>query len=432
MPVDVVVIGSGITAMSLVRTLLRKSPNLAVVIIEARSLCSGATGRNGGHCKTMTFASWEDRKQRFGIREACRITELEHAHLDAMADAIHEDGVACDLVMTEGVDAYFDKASFDRAVKALEDMKAYVPQIAAKHKVYSDKEYIQKTLKLSKSCVGAITIPAASLWPYKWVTGVLGRLAESGKLNIQTHTPVLNIIDDISASTALVKTSRGGITTKAVVHATNAWLGHLLPELRPFVSPVRGNVVRYDALDSHFQSGEGPKSVLGFDSRFSLWLRYGDKDYDYLIQRKAGDIVVGRANMGRKTTGNDGHTDEAAMAHLRRLGDVVTASPAPGASAHITHAWSGILAFTEDTLPFAGRLPFPQRSHQWVCGGYHATGMIKAFLTAQAVADMLLGHQPPSKFPQSTMVTEERIEALRKSLSSETKPSFAPSAPSKL
>ncbi|KAJ2974317.1 hypothetical protein NQ176_g6121 [Zarea fungicola] len=174
-PVDVVVIGSGITAMSLARTLLRKSPNLAVVIIEARSLCSGATGRNGGHCKTMTFANWVDRKQCFGVREACRITELEHAHLDAMAAAIHEDGVACDLVMTEGVDAYFDQASFDRAVRALKDMKAYLPQIAAKHKIYTDKEHIKKTLKLSESCVGAVTIPAASLWPYKWVTGVLGR-----------------------------------------------------------------------------------------------------------------------------------------------------------------------------------------------------------------------------------------------------------------
>src|SRR5579859_4159591 len=51
---DVVIIGSGITGSSVARTLFEQSPSLKIVILEARLLCSGATGRNGGHIKPGT------------------------------------------------------------------------------------------------------------------------------------------------------------------------------------------------------------------------------------------------------------------------------------------------------------------------------------------------------------------------------------------
>jgi len=44
--VDIVVIGSGITGVSCTRTLLRRGPpGLRVLALEARDVCSGATGR---------------------------------------------------------------------------------------------------------------------------------------------------------------------------------------------------------------------------------------------------------------------------------------------------------------------------------------------------------------------------------------------------
>jgi glycine/D-amino acid oxidase-like deaminating enzyme len=419
---DVVIIGSGVSGMTLVRTLLSLNPTIKIVLVEARSLCSGATGRNGGHIKTMTFAMWEERKRSFGIEEAARISEFEHSHLQAMAEAIHEDGLAshCNLQLTEGVEAYYDAKSFDEAVQALGDMRVHVPHLAAKHRVYTgdDMDRLQKTLKLSPRCIGAIGVPAASLWPYKWVTGVLGPFIESGKLNVQTHTTVQQVLEQ-GQDLAIVRTTRGDIKAKNVVHATNAWLGHLLPELQPYISPVRGNVVRYKALPQLTQSTDGSSSnasALGLNGQFSYWLRYGEKDYDYLVQRKDGDVVVGRANTGRKATADDSATDLTPMAHLRGFGDEVVASPVQGSSAYITHAWSGILAFSQDGMPFAGRLP--GRKHQWVCGGYHATGMIKAFRTSQFVANLIVGKAENTigDYPLSILVTENRIKALRRSL----------------
>ena len=410
---DVAIIGAGITGMNLVRTLLKNRPGLNIVLIEARGLCSGATGRNGGHCKTMTFAMWEERKRSFGIEEAIRISALEHAHLDAMAGSILEDAIDCDLVLTEGIEAYYDAKDFRKAVAALEDMRAHAPHLAGKHTVHTDKNYLHNVLRLSDRAVGAIASPAASLWPYKWITSALGTFIDQGSLNVQTHTPVRSVIDNVEDAYATVRTDRGDIRAKHVVHATNAWLGRLLPELRPFVSPVRGNVVAYSPVKT---ATGASKSALGLSSDNSLWLRYGVKDYDYVIQRKDGVVIAGRANTGRTVTGDDSETDLAPMSHLRGFAHEALVSPSPDASMHITRAWAGIIAFTQDAVPFAGRLPFPGRSHQWVCGGYHATGMIKAFLTAQMVAGLILGEAPSEEFPRSMFATPDRIRALRESL----------------
>lgn len=56
---DVVIIGSGITGSSVAKELFEQDPALKLVIVEGRTLCSGATGRNGGHCNPGFFFSFE-------------------------------------------------------------------------------------------------------------------------------------------------------------------------------------------------------------------------------------------------------------------------------------------------------------------------------------------------------------------------------------
>ncbi|KAM0268393.1 hypothetical protein ACHAQH_009998 [Verticillium albo-atrum] len=421
--VDIAIIGSGISGASIAHHLLSKHTNLKITLIDARSLCSGATARNGGHIKAMTYAVWEHRKQSVGVEEAVRISAFEQSHLEVMAKVIYANRLDCDLALTEGVDAYYDLKTFEKALSALRDMRAHAPNLADKYKVCTDAKVLQKDMKLSVRCIGAIVTPAASVWPYKMVTGLLGNLITSGKLNVQTNTTVQSISDSSRDQFATVHTNRGDIHAKAVIHATNGWLGHLLPELRPFISPVRGNVVHYGPAPSNKGSSKNAESALGLDSKYSFWLRYAEKDYDYLIQRQTGGVVVGRANMGRKATADDSQTDLLPMAHLRGFGDQVVSSAVVGSSAHITDSWSGILGFTQDTMPFVGPLTkLPSRGHQWVCGGYHGIGMVKAWRTGEMLSRMLMGEQVGDEYPRSMLVTDARMKALRASLGKELVP----------
>ncbi|KAM0428496.1 hypothetical protein ACHAPT_006856 [Fusarium lateritium] len=399
---DIVIIGSGMTAASLARTLYSKRAGPRIVIVEAREVCSGATGRNGGHVKPMSPGSWFDRKEQFGAEEAVRMMEFEHGHVDEMISFIRENDIACDFNLLEGLDIYYDPKVYQHACNAVKDMKQYAPDLGNRYTIYETKEDL-KARDCPTHCVGAIGTRAASMWPYKLVTALLQKMVDQNGLSIQTNTTVTSIHDD-KDTLATVVTNRGNITASTVVHATNCWIGHLVPELRPFVSPVRANVQRQLPHPAKMRPAK------------SWWLRYGEKDYDYMMQRPDGAFIVGRANTGRRATSDDSTVDFLPHAHLR----AVTRQAFNFGTDDIetTHAWSGAVGFTLDGNPFVGRLPFPNRSHQWVCAAYQGIGMVRAFRSAQMLAYLILGEEVPSLYPRSMLLTESRVRGWAKEITS--------------
>ncbi|KAM0563127.1 hypothetical protein ACHAPJ_000841, partial [Fusarium lateritium] len=356
--IDIAVIGSGMTAASLINTLYRynKGADLKITVLEARDLCSGATGRNGGHIKAMSPGSWFERKAQFGVQEAVRIMEYEHSHLKEMIALIKEENIDCDLDEVEGLDVYYDEKVFRYACEAVHDMRHQAPSLGAIYKIYTDREEL-KARNISDACFGAIGMPAASMWPYKMVTGLLERMGRQNGLSIQANTLVTAVFDDEEADYATIKTDRGEIRAKHVVHATNAWVSRLVPELRPFVSPVRANVQRQVPQLSPFEL-----SMHRFKK--SWWSRYGEHDYEYMIQRPDGTYIIGRAGTGRRATADDSTVDFLPHVHLRGVTPRIFNFGSDKEN-KVTHAWSGAVAFTVDGNPFIGRLPFAGRKHQW-------------------------------------------------------------------
>lgn len=402
---DIVIIGSGMTSVSLARKLYAMRPDLQIVVVEARELCSGATGRNGGHCKAMSPGVWYDRKDEYGAEEALRVMEYEHSHLKEIQACARDNNIQCDLKIVEGLDIYYDEKVFRRAIEALEDMRKYSPSLAGRYKVYTSAHELKKR-NLDKACVGAVGMPAGTMWPYKFVAGLFKKMVDENGLSIQTNTVVTSVSNgDYDSDFATVKTSRGDIQAKHVVHATNAWIGHLLHELRPFVSPVRANAQRQVSKTASKDLGD-----------YSFWLRYGEKEYDYIIQRADGSLIMGRANTGRRATANDGEKDLIPQMHLKyvtpRIFDLGTKE------LDITHSWSGAVAFTQDGNPFVGRLPFANRRNQWVCGAYQGIGMVRAFRTAQMLALLILEKEIPEEYPRSMLLTENRVRRFQRTVDS--------------
>jgi hypothetical protein len=48
-------------------------PEKKVVIVEARQFCSGATGRNAGHCKPDQWRGFMDYEKSFGTQQALKV-----------------------------------------------------------------------------------------------------------------------------------------------------------------------------------------------------------------------------------------------------------------------------------------------------------------------------------------------------------------------
>lgn len=120
---DIVILGSGITGISVARHLLRLKPSLKIAMIEARSAISGATGRNGGHIKAVPWVDYCALKEAFGKESAMRLTNFRLAHLDALvseADALGEAGKVGMVRRVEGVSAVFDPDTWRFAKMKLE------------------------------------------------------------------------------------------------------------------------------------------------------------------------------------------------------------------------------------------------------------------------------------------------------------------------
>jgi glycine/D-amino acid oxidase-like deaminating enzyme len=79
-----------------------------------------------------------------------------------------------------------------------------------------------------------------------------------------------------------VNTPRGSVKAKNVIYATNGYTSALVPEMKDKIVPVRGMVARL----------AGPKAPKMKDS---YMMRFSDYEYDYMIPRPDGSIVLGGA-----------------------------------------------------------------------------------------------------------------------------------------
>lgn len=79
-------------------------------------------------------------------------------------------------------------------------------------------------------------------WPYKFVHALLRILLETGTLNLQAHTPAQKISKRDAYGWITVTTDRGEIRTRAVVHTTNRWASHLLPEFTKLITGDRATI----------------------------------------------------------------------------------------------------------------------------------------------------------------------------------------------
>lgn len=202
-----------------------------VLVIEARTTCSAATGRNGGHLQPVVHAEGSD------------IIDFELRSFRHIEDLVRKNNVACDFRRCKGCLGFWNKTYFEEAKAALGvghapegeseagahakgEVKAEAgteanavaaadaaaaapsqtnpkpattiatPQHRALVRVVEDPEALAR-LRLQPGAVGAIVQDvAASLSPYKLVIWMWERLLgrfDATELNLQTRTAVVGI-----------------------------------------------------------------------------------------------------------------------------------------------------------------------------------------------------------------------------------------------
>jgi glycine/D-amino acid oxidase-like deaminating enzyme len=424
--VSIAVIGSGMTGISTAYHLLQEQPDLSVTVLEARSLISGATGRNGGHCKEVPYVDYDELKALHGKDVAGKILRFRLAQLDALFDVA---GKLAPNVITESmlrrveaVDLYFDRNAFETIKIKREEWLKDFPEERDRWLVWEGEdldeacEYLQlpkyyhSRMELtpclqrfgSVNAIGCMTGPAGALWPYKYVGGVVSALIRARKhpnFTIETNTPVESIvISEESEYPYEIITSRGAIQARCVIHCTNGHAGHLLPGLRGKLFPIRGQMT-LQAVPPFFSRVGSKKS----------WTLHYCPGYDYITQSPlpTGEMYLGGGLLQALLSGNvlmedidvgNVRDDQQSEEALNVLEGVIEERFQNGCGARIMNKWTGIMGFTIDDLPMVGKVPSeisgrdPGRNlnNEWVAAGFNGSGMVHCWLTGKALAEMVL------------------------------------------
>ena len=412
--VSVLIIGSGITGTTVAHTLLSQPSPSSVLMVEARTACSGATGRNGGHTKCASYRAFLDNVHTYGEDEAARIVRFEYRCMKAVHAFAREHNIQCDGWEGDTVDIIYELGQWQKAKKAVGEMRRILghEDPAAKY-IFWDPEQTENEF-LAKGAQGALSYEAGSLNAYKLVVGILSLALQKG-LNLQTETPALNIKNQVAGQNGyIVDTPRGTIKADKLILATNGYTAHLYPPLTGVVVPLRGHM-----------TAQRPGSDMPTDGLKNTYsFIYGD-GYEYMVPRRkgseyTGDIMIGGGStmaadegLNEFGTTDDTATEPVITNYLRDSTGIYFGSywGNDHPDGRIRRAWTGIMGYSADGFPLIG--PVPDERGLYIAASFQGLGMVLCYSSAKALVDMMInGDQTRTDqtFPEAFRLTRERLK----------------------
>ncbi|PYI08216.1 FAD dependent oxidoreductase [Aspergillus sclerotiicarbonarius CBS 121057] len=412
---DIVIIGAGYAGATtayhcLERSRLASADQPSIVILEARQACSGATGRNGGHLKPDVFNRIGNLANEYGLEAAAEVATFEMDHISAIEELVEKEKIDCDLEVNRVCEVQYDKNQFAK-VKAGYDFLVSKGVETIKDVGYTPPELAEAESGV-KGALACFSQRTARLWPYKFIIHLLRQAVAAG-VNLQTHTPVTKVSETQDADGRwTVTTDRGSIRAKWVVFSTNAYTSAIAPEYKDKIIPVRG-------FCSRIVVPNPPTKPL----ERSYMLRFNAWNYDYLIPRPDGSIVVG----GGKSTFF--HQDQTSW--YNNIDDSRTVEAAAryfdnymqrhfhgweNTGAYTDRVWSGIMGYSADSLPHVGHVP--NKPGQVIVAGFTGHGMPQVFLSTRGIAQLIVDgvSYEETGLPRLFKTTTERLQSRRNNI----------------
>jgi glycine/D-amino acid oxidase-like deaminating enzyme len=427
---DYVIIGSGISGTLIAHDLQNSNPSASLCMLEARESCSGATGRNGGHTKAASYRTYLQHREELGKEEALKIARLEYANILTTHALAKELEIECENEVCNTVDLLYDGETFEAGKEAIEALRAdssleereqggmawYQVHSAenARKRFWAAECNSNPAVVEKEDLIGAFEYRAGRINAYKFATGILEKCVKKG-LVLRTNTPVAKILPSSSADGLWdVVTPNSTTRARQVILATNGYTPYLLKSLQGAIVPLRGQITAQ-------QPGKAAKFPTPLPTTYSFIYKAG---YEYMIPRplpSGGQHIVIGGGLGREPEGG-----------ANEFGTVDDSSLNPGVSKYlhgsltgyfgsnnwgedaedeksrrVVQEWTGIMGATADGRPFVGEVP--GMKGVWISAGFNGHGMVLCLKSAEALVHMLSGGKSLEWFPESFLITEERL-----------------------
>ena len=326
---DVVVIGSGNVGLSAALTLARGGRD--VLVLDAEAAGHGASTRNAGYLGRTVWFKYGDMVKRIGRQAAGDIArEAATAH-DFAAHLIRDEQIACFYQDTGRLITAPSRKVYEKLEHDLEMMKADgVPVEADMIPPDKLKDEVASGLYHGGQVLHGNGLIHAGLYHQ----GLLDRARAQGATVIG-----FSAVTDIEHQRRgfVVSTTRGKVTTRDVVVATNGYTPKALPWHRRRIVPVEAFNVVTETIDPTLMKTVLPRGRPMIENRTSpLWLRPNEDGTRLLFGGTTGEGVA------------------TIPAKARQLHQELLRVVPQLEGTRLTHCWSGQVAFPFDFLPHNG------------------------------------------------------------------------------
>ena len=353
---DVAIVGGGLAGLSAALELSERG--LDVVVLEAREIGWGASGRNGGQAIHGLACGQDVIESQLGLADSRKVWDMTIEALDILRERIARYGIECDWR-----DGFLGVATNARKGKHLAD---WADEIDAKYGYPLTRIAPADIAKwvASPRYHSAIHDPRSGhLHPLKYVLG-LARAAVAAGVRVFENTEVTALQRDGGVT---LRTANGAVQAGQVLLAGNVYLQEIAPALESRIMPVGTYIVCSEPLDAQLADSLIPTRSAVCDTDFVL-------DY-YRTTNDHRMLFGGRVSYSTRTPAN--------LQDSMRQRMVDTFPQLAGAK--IQYAWGGFVDITMNRAPDFGRIG----NDVYYLQGFSGHGLALTGLAGRIVAEAM-------------------------------------------
>jgi gamma-glutamylputrescine oxidase len=363
---DAIVIGGGITGLSIAYWLLQEDPTMKVAVLEKNRLAFGASGRNAGFITCGSVEHFNRLIGKHGEAEAVEIWKFSEQNLKLLEERIVQDDKAPMQFEKKGS---YSLAAQESEFNELKNVAKTMERIGIPVETLGAED-IQSRLGARSFQGGIRYLDDASVNPVKLVQ----QIAKKTQAQVIESCEVFGI-ENSGSGTRLVKTDQGVFETSMVAMGLNGYSSALHPYFNDKIYPTRGQILMMEPVERFM---DGPC--------------YANFYLDYFRQLPSGELLIGGFRQTEKAT-EVGFSDHITDGIQSKLHQFVMDHLPQFNDKKVSHRWGGIMGFSADGQPLIGALP--EDNQVFFCGGYTGHGIGLAFNSAKSLVDVMFGRDIP-------------------------------------